>query len=72
VPNDRVRAFALWEGCFRYDRKEYVAMLREAFEPFEQVTLDRISHADSNAPRLADELVRFLLFAAMKFSRPGV
>jgi len=34
VPNDRVRAFALWEGWFGYDRKKYTAMLREAFEPF--------------------------------------
>jgi hypothetical protein len=47
-------------------------MLREAFEPFEQFTLDRISLADSNDPRLAEELVRFPLFAAMKFPRPGV
>jgi len=35
VPNDRVRAFALWEGWFGYDRKKYGAMLREAFQPFE-------------------------------------
>src|SRR5205823_11745007 len=35
VPNDRVRAFALWEGWFGYDRKKYSAMLREAFQPFE-------------------------------------
>jgi len=35
VPNDRVRAYALWEGWFGYDRKKYAAMLREAFEPFE-------------------------------------
>jgi len=35
VPNDRVRAFALWEGWFGYDRKKYVAMLREAFTPFD-------------------------------------
>ena len=34
VPNDRVRAFALWEGWFGYDRKKYAAMLREAFQPF--------------------------------------
>jgi DNA polymerase elongation subunit (family B) len=34
VPNDRVRAYALWEGWFGYDRKKYAAMLREAFEPF--------------------------------------
>jgi hypothetical protein len=35
VPNDRVRAFALWEGWHGYDRKKYKAMLREAFHPFE-------------------------------------
>jgi hypothetical protein len=29
-----VRAFALWEGWFGYDRKKYAAMLQEAFEPF--------------------------------------
>jgi DNA polymerase-2 len=34
VPNDRVRAFALWDGWFGYDRAKYQAMLREAFEPF--------------------------------------
>src|SRR5207244_2258480 len=27
VPNDRVRAYALWEGWFGYDRKKYAAML---------------------------------------------
>jgi DNA polymerase elongation subunit (family B) len=35
VPNDRVRAFALWEGWHGYDRKKYRAMLREAFQAFE-------------------------------------
>jgi DNA polymerase elongation subunit (family B) len=35
VPNDRVRAFALWEGWHGYDRKKYKEMLREAFQPFE-------------------------------------
>jgi hypothetical protein len=35
VPNDRVRAYALWEGWLGYDRKKYAAMLREAFEPFQ-------------------------------------
>ncbi len=35
VPNDRVRAFALWEGWHSFDRKKYTAMLREAFQPFE-------------------------------------
>jgi len=29
-----VKAFALWNGWYGYDRKKYKAMLREAFEPF--------------------------------------
>jgi DNA polymerase elongation subunit (family B) len=39
VPNDRVRAYSLWEGWHGYDRAKYAAMLREAFEPFEYVCL---------------------------------
>jgi len=38
VPNDRVRAYALWEGWHGYDRQKYAAMLSEAFELFEQCT----------------------------------
>jgi DNA polymerase II len=34
VPNDRVRAFSLWEGFQGYDRAKYHALLREAFDPF--------------------------------------
>ncbi|MGH9724725.1 MAG: DNA polymerase domain-containing protein, partial [Candidatus Acidiferrales bacterium] len=34
VPNDRVRAYALWEGWHGYDKKKYQEMLREAFELF--------------------------------------
>lgn len=34
VPNDRVRAYALWEGWHGYDRGKYAAMLRQAFAPF--------------------------------------
>jgi len=34
VPNDRVRAFAAWEGFHGYDRAKYRALLREAFAPF--------------------------------------
>ena len=33
-PDDRVRAFTLWEGWHGYDVKRYQEMLREAFEPF--------------------------------------
>ena len=41
VPNDRVRAYALWEGWHGYDRKKYHTMLLEAFEPFEKFLFDR-------------------------------
>jgi DNA polymerase-2 len=34
VPNDRVRAFSLWEGFHGYDRAKYRALLHEAFAPF--------------------------------------
>jgi DNA polymerase-2 len=34
APNDRVRAFAAWEGFHGYDRAKYRALLREAFAPF--------------------------------------
>jgi DNA polymerase-2 len=34
VPNDRVRAYSLWEGFHGYDRAKYRAMLRDAFVPF--------------------------------------
>jgi len=30
--------YALLEGSHAYDRQKYAAMLREAFEPFEQFT----------------------------------
>jgi len=69
VPNDRVRAYALWEGWFGYDRKTYAAMLREAFESFvlcvpkrpETILLsDSISEAD---------LKRFPLFVGLALSQ---
>jgi len=34
-PDDRVRAWTLWEGWRGYDVKKYQEALREAFEPFE-------------------------------------
>ena len=46
ISNDRVRAYALWEGWHGYDRKKYAEMLREAFEPFEQFT-----HTSSPLPK---------------------
>ncbi len=69
VPNDRVRAFALWEGWFGYDRKKYAAMLREAFEPFTQCISPPVNTVPSNDPWTEDELKRFPLFTALALSR---
>jgi DNA polymerase elongation subunit (family B) len=44
-PDDRVRAWTLWEGWHGYDVKKYQEALREAFEAFEHFVLLR------NAPR---------------------
>jgi DNA polymerase elongation subunit (family B) len=49
VPNERVRAYSLWEGWHGYDRKKYAAMLCEAFEPFECVQLGGIITAEVNS-----------------------
>jgi DNA polymerase-2 len=35
LPNDRVRAYALWEGWMGYDREKYRELLLAAFRPFE-------------------------------------
>ena len=69
VPNDRVRAFALWEGWFGYDRKKYAAMLREAFEPF-ILCLPKTAEENLLTDSLTEaELKRFPLFAALTMSR---
>ncbi len=70
VPNDRVRAYALWEGWHGYDRRKYQAMLHEAFEPFVQFiprTTDSVSLPASCSD---DDLKRFPLFAALTMHRP--
>ncbi len=41
VPNDRVRAFALWDGWFGYDRRKYAQLLHDAFDP---LALVRCAH----------------------------
>jgi len=70
VPNDRVRAFALWEGWFGYDRKKYGAMLREAFEPF-VLCLPKTAEENLLIDSLTEEeLKRFPLFAALTMTRP--
>ncbi len=40
LPDDRVRAWTLWEPWRGYDAKKYAAMLREAFEPLMHFSLD--------------------------------
>ena len=69
VPNDRVRAFALWEGWHGYDRNKYQAMLQEAFEPFVQF-IPRTADSVWLIPSCSDdELKRFPLFAALTITR---
>ena len=69
VLNDRVRAFALWEGWFGYDRKKYAAMLREAFEPFVQCAPKAVESKRLNEPFSEEELKRFPLFAPLALLR---
>jgi DNA polymerase-2 len=65
VPNARVRAFALWEGWFGYDRKKYAAILLEAFEPF-VLCLPKTAEENLLNDSLSEEdLKRFPLFAAL-------
>ena len=37
VPNDRARAYTLWEGWHGYDRRKYCELLQDAFKPFQIV-----------------------------------
>jgi DNA polymerase elongation subunit (family B) len=70
VPNDRVRAFALWEGWFGYDRKKYAAMLREAFEPF-VLCIPKTAEENFLQDSLSEEeLKRFPLFAGLALLSP--
>jgi DNA polymerase II len=70
VPNDRVRAVALWEGWHGYDRKKYAAMLREAFEPFEISPPEPMPDPTSPDCRPGDDWANSPLFAALKLSIP--
>src|SRR5204863_5113459 len=65
VPNDRVRAYALWEGWFGYDRKKYGAMLHEAFEPFVLCVPKRAEPVLLSDSISEDDLKRFPLFSAL-------
>jgi len=70
VPNDRVCAFALWEGWFGYDRKKYAAMLHEAFEPFVLCVPKRAEPVLLSDSIFENDLKRFPLFSGFAISRP--
>jgi len=42
VPNDRVRAYALWDGWFGYDRRKYTELLHDAFDPLALVSCEQL------------------------------
>ena len=71
TPPQWTHHYALWEGWHGYDRQKYAAMLREAFEPFEQFTATPRSLPDSLDSDRADDLSRSPLFAALRLLRPG-
>jgi DNA polymerase elongation subunit (family B) len=66
----RIRAFALWEGWFGYDRKKYAAMLRDAFEPFVLCLPKTAEENLLNDLLTEEELKRFPLFAALALPHP--
>jgi len=68
VPNDRVRAYALWEGWLGYDRKKYAAMLHEAFEPFVLCVPKRAEPVLLSDSISENDLKRFPLFSALAIS----
>jgi DNA polymerase elongation subunit (family B) len=70
VPNDRVRAYALWEGWFGYDRKKYAAMLREAFEPFVLCVPKRAEPVLLSDSISENDVKRFPLFSGFPICRP--
>jgi DNA polymerase elongation subunit (family B) len=71
VPNERVRAFALWEGWFGYDRKKYAAMLREAFQPFEFFIPEPPPPDHSTEIRAGQDWADTPLFSAIPISGKG-
>ena len=72
VPNDRVRAFALWEGWFGYDRKKYAAMLREAFQPFELFLAEPTKSDDSGEIHAGRDWAETPLFSSQNLPYPRV
>jgi DNA polymerase elongation subunit (family B) len=70
VPNDRVRAYALWEGWFGYDRKKYAAMLRDAFQPFQVFVAEPTQTDDSRAIQTGQDWADTPLFSALVLPLP--
>jgi len=46
VPNDRVRAYALWDGWFGYDRRKYRELLHDAFDPLALVRCEQLPESE--------------------------
>jgi DNA polymerase elongation subunit (family B) len=51
VPNDRVRAYALWDGWFGYDRRKYTQFLHDAFDPLTLVRDEQLPSRKSKAAK---------------------
>jgi len=49
-PDDRVRAWTLWEGGHGYDVETYAEMLRKAFEPLEHFAVQKTRRPLSTGP----------------------
>jgi DNA polymerase elongation subunit (family B) len=49
LPDDRARAWTLWEGWRGYDVAEYMNALRQAFQPFARYAPARLVAADFSA-----------------------
>jgi DNA polymerase II len=51
VPNDRVRAYALWDGWFGYDRRKYTELLHDAFDPLALVPCEQLLSSKRKAAK---------------------
>jgi DNA polymerase elongation subunit (family B) len=51
VPNDRVRAYALWDGWFGYDRRKYTELLHDAFDPLALVPCQQFPSSKRKAAK---------------------
>src|SRR5579863_9964364 len=51
VPNDRVRAYALWDGWFGYDRRKYTEFLHDAFDPLALVRCEQFPRASGKVAK---------------------